>query len=107
MINMEGSWEKKTKASWNNKAVCGFNAFPVLFVYTIWEAQNRAIFKNLWTPTDISLQLYWCRKHKNIDLPPKLENQELLQLICLKKFIRGIYLMMPIKVTLPLEGKEV
>ena len=38
MNNMEGTWEQKTKSWWNNKAVCEFNAFPVLFFYTIWKA---------------------------------------------------------------------
>ena len=42
---------------WNNKAVCEFSAFPVLYVFTIWEACNRAIFKNTWTPIDISSAL--------------------------------------------------
>ena len=29
----------------------------MLFVYTIWEARNRGIFKNLWTPIDITSAL--------------------------------------------------
>ena len=38
MISLEGTWEQETKDWWNNKAVCEFSAFPVLFVFTIWEA---------------------------------------------------------------------
>ena len=37
--------------------VCEFSVFLVLFIYTIWEAINRAIFRNVWTPTDISSAL--------------------------------------------------
>ena len=40
-----------------SKVVCEFSVFPVLYVFTIWEARNRAIFKNTWTPIDISSAL--------------------------------------------------
>ena len=51
---LEGTWEQRTKGWWNNKAICEFSDFPVLFVFTIWEAQNRAMFKNSWNPIDMS-----------------------------------------------------
>ena len=54
---MEGTLEHRTLAWWNNATVCNFAAFLVLFVYTIWEARNRAIFKNLWTPSNITSAL--------------------------------------------------
>ena len=57
MTRREDTWEKNTKQWWDNKAVCKFRAFPVLFVFTIWEARNRAIFKNIWTPINISSAL--------------------------------------------------
>ena len=54
---MEGTWEQRTQAWWNNTAVCNFVAFHVLFVYTIWEARNRENFKNIWTPIDVTSAL--------------------------------------------------
>ena len=42
----EYTWEKNTKQWWDNKVVCEFISFPMIFVFTIWEARNRAIFKN-------------------------------------------------------------
>ena len=70
MISVEATWEQKTKEWWNNKAVCEFSAFLVLFIYTIWEVRNRAIFRNVWNPTDISSTLL-IQKAQEHRVPPK------------------------------------
>ena len=57
VIRMEDSWEQNTKQWWDNKVVCKFSSFPVLYVFIIWEARNRAIFKNTWTPINITSSL--------------------------------------------------
>ena len=69
MGSLEGTWEKKAKGWWNNKAVCEFSDFPVLFVFTIWEAQNRAMFKNSWTPIDISSAVLMQKVQEHISAP--------------------------------------
>ena len=68
VIRMEYSWEQNTKQWWDDKAVCEFSAFPVLYVFTIWEARNRAIFKNTWTPINITsaLLLQKFQEHRTI-----------------------------------------
>ena len=49
--------EEKTKAWWNDERVGPFEAFPILFVYSIWEARNKTIFNNTWIPPDIVISL--------------------------------------------------
>ena len=41
----EESLEHRAKKWWSNERVCEHEAFPALFVFTIWETRNRAIFK--------------------------------------------------------------
>ena len=40
-----------------NEVVCNQSAFPTLFIYTIWETCNSAIFKDKWTPIDITTNI--------------------------------------------------
>ena len=49
--------EERTKAWWNDKRVGPFEAFPILFVYSIWVAKNKAIFNNTWIPPNIVISL--------------------------------------------------
>ena len=50
-IEGEESLEHRMKKWWNNERVGQYETFPTLFVYTIWETRNRAIFKDsLTTP---------------------------------------------------------
>ena len=42
--------EERTKAWWNDKRVGPFEAFPIMFLYNILEAMNKAIFNNSWIP---------------------------------------------------------
>ena len=49
--------EGKTKSWWNDERVGPFEAFPILFVYSIWEARNKSIFNNTWIPPDIVIPL--------------------------------------------------
>ena len=50
-------FEEKTKSWSNNERVGPFEAFPILFVYSIWEARNKTIFNNTWIPPDIVISL--------------------------------------------------
>ena len=52
-----GSWVQRAKEWWGNEAVCNHSAFPTLFIYTIWETRNRAIFKDKWMPIDITTNI--------------------------------------------------
>ena len=65
MDNAEGDWEQRAKDWWANEALCNYAAFPFLFVYTIWETRNRAIFKNPWTPIDISTNMMVQKAQEN------------------------------------------
>ena len=49
--------KEKTKAWWNDERVGPLEAFPILFVYSIWEARNKTIFNNTWIPPDIAISL--------------------------------------------------
>ena len=42
---------------WSNERVCQHEAFLALFVFTIWETRNRAIFKNIWTSSEITVNV--------------------------------------------------
>ena len=53
-----GTLEEKTKAWWSDEKVDQFEAFPILYVYSIWEARNKSIFNNTWVPPDIFITLY-------------------------------------------------
>ena len=53
----KASLEERSKSWWHDERVGPYEAFPVLFVYIIWEAQNKAIFNNIWTPPDITISL--------------------------------------------------
>ena len=39
------------------KKICAYEAFLILYIFSIWEARNRAIFNNSWTPPDITISL--------------------------------------------------
>ena len=41
----------------------------MIFIYTIWEARNRAIFRNEWTPTDISSAILIQKAQEHIVSP--------------------------------------
>ena len=58
--------KKKTKSWWSDEKVDQFEAFPILYVYSIWEARNKAIFNNTWVPPDIvnTLLLNKIQEHK-------------------------------------------
>ena len=51
------SLEHRMKKWWSNERVCNHEAFPTLFVFTIWETRNRAIFKNPWTTIEITVNV--------------------------------------------------
>ena len=51
------SMEHRVKKWWNNGRVCQHEALPALFVYTIWETRNRAIFKKNWTSPEITINM--------------------------------------------------
>ena len=57
IMNCEPTLEQRAQFWWRNTGVCCFDAFPALFVYIIWDAQNKAICKNQWTPSDITSTL--------------------------------------------------
>ena len=71
MDNVEGDWEQRAKDWWANEALCNYAAFPILFVYTIWETRNRAIFKNLWTPIDITTNILVQKAQEYQSFPKK------------------------------------
>ena len=41
----EATLEERVKTWWNDDGVGVYEAFPVLFVYSIWEARNRKYFQ--------------------------------------------------------------
>ena len=47
--------EGRTKTWWHDEGVGSYEAFPVLFVYSVWEASNRTIFNNAWEPPDLTI----------------------------------------------------
>ena len=49
--------EERTKDWWLDQRVCAYEAFLILFIFSIWEARNRDIFNNSWTPHDITISL--------------------------------------------------
>ena len=50
-----------------------YEAFPVLFVYSIWEARNITILKNVWVSPDLTIALLMnkIQDHKLILVPVK------------------------------------
>ena len=52
-----GTLEEKTKAWWSDEKVDQFEAFPILYVYSIWEARNKSIFNNSWVTPDTFIPL--------------------------------------------------
>ena len=72
--------EERTKAWWNDKRVGPFEAFPILFVYSIWEAKNKTIFNNTWMPPDIGISLLMSKiqEHKRDKVISR--KQELLEI---------------------------
>ena len=51
------TWSKEPKPGGKKKRQCNYATFLVLFVYTIWKTQNIVIFKNIWTPIDITTNI--------------------------------------------------
>ena len=51
------SLEERTKSWWLDERAGLYEAFSVLYVFSIGEARNRAIFNNSWTPPDITISL--------------------------------------------------
>ena len=45
------------KKWWNNERVGHYEAFPALFVFTIWETRNRAIFKDMLTTPELTINV--------------------------------------------------
>ena len=72
-MNHEATLEHRAQMWWWNTAVFCFDAFRVLFVYSIWEARNRAIFQNIWFPPEITLALLMqkVQVHKTSPKPKK------------------------------------
>ena len=68
--------EKRMKIWWKNERVGQFEAFPALFVFTIWETRNRAIFKDTLTSPEITVNILVqkAKEHqKEIKQKPKRE----------------------------------
>ena len=55
IINTDINLEQRAHNWWRHTWVCCFDSFPALYVYIIWEACNRAIFKNQWTLVSLLL----------------------------------------------------
>ena len=49
--------EQRMKIWWKNERVGQFEAFPALFVFTIWETRNKAIFKDTLTSLEITVNI--------------------------------------------------
>ena len=49
--------EQRTKAWWQDETICCYEYFPILFVYSIWGARNRTIFKNMWVSPDLTIAM--------------------------------------------------
>ena len=60
-----GTLEEKTKAWWSDEKVDQFEAFPILYVYSIWEARNKAIFNNTWVTPDTVIPLIFNKIHEH------------------------------------------
>ena len=56
-IEDEQTIEQRMKAWWKNDRVGQFEAFPALFIYTIWETRNRAIFKDTLTSPELTANI--------------------------------------------------
>ena len=72
--------EVQTKTWWHDEGVGPYEAFHVLFVYSIWKAHDRSIFNNTWNPPHISITL----------LMNKIEEHKLSTIIPKKGIIRGL-----------------
>ena len=51
------SLENRLKRWWGNERVRTHEALSTLFVFTIWETRNRAVFKTTWTPLEITVNV--------------------------------------------------
>ena len=71
----EATFEQRAQMWWQNIGVCYFDTFPSLFVYSIWEARNRAIFKNQWTPSNITSALLVQKAHEHKTVPKQSQNE--------------------------------
>lgn len=53
-LKMDSSLEHNVLAWWQDTRVCNLEAFPSLFVLSIWEVRNKAIFLNLETLPEVT-----------------------------------------------------
>ena len=53
----EESLEHRMKKWWSNERVGQYEALHVLFVFTVWETRNRAIFKDILTSPEIPVNV--------------------------------------------------
>ena len=51
---LELTLEQSIKKWWTDEGVHNYESFLALFVFTIWEARNRVVFQNNWTPPEIT-----------------------------------------------------
>ena len=65
--------EQCTQPWWQDEAVCCYEYFWILFMYSIWEAWNKSIFKNMWVSLDLTIALLMdkSQEHKLSSTPVK------------------------------------
>ena len=73
-LDEDNSFEHRMKNWWSNERVCPHEALPALFVFTIWETRNKVVFKDIWTPTEITVNVLLQKLMKHQAVPnPKLK----------------------------------
>ena len=86
---MDNSLEHIIKNWWNDDRVHNYEALHALFVFTIWEARNRAVFQNTWNPSEI-IEKVLLQKMMEHQMKPKSTPQRLLTNLEINKTIRWV-----------------
>ena len=78
--------EKRTIKWWQDDGVRCYETFPSLFVFIIWEAQNKEIFHDKWIPLDDICALMMKKLQEHI-ISPTLGKRQIIVSLDIKKNI--------------------